>query len=335
MPRAIPLALLDHLAGPVTSTCYLLRIEPVTPGYAAYGVTSLDRNVVFSDVDGELTYYAAVGVQPSALQGGAALAVDNATGAGLLPEYDLPFLSEADIRAGVYDFARFRLYLVNYEDLTMGAALLRAGTIGRVTIDDDGLSTVTELRGLSAELKQSICQKDSLTCRATFGSQRAGSLTPGPVEMFPCEVDATALLIDGEVTAVGLENTVEFTVGGFTLDADALNPGMVFWVTGDNAGRANEIDTNTDAGIITLAHETDWPIAVGDTLQYRIDCNKQARDAAKGCKSAERWGDEWVLHFRGEPDIPIGDAGAMETPGASSAPGQGGMTQVPFTTEAE
>lgn len=29
------------------------------------------------------------------------------------------------------------------------------------------------------------------------------------------------------------------------------------------------------------------------------------------------WGADWVLHFRGEPDIPIGDAGKMETPGAS------------------
>jgi len=334
MPRAIPIQLLSHLQQPVTTTCYLLRIEPVTPGYDTYGVTSLDRALRYDDGDGELRYSASIGVQPSALQGGASLGVDNADATSLNAEFDVP-IAEEDIRAGVYDFARFRLYLVNYEDLSMGHVTLREGTIGRVTIDADGLSFVHVLRGLVAELKQSICEKDSLSCRATFGSQRAGSSTPGPIERFPCEVDATAVLVSGTVTSVALENTLEFTVSGFTMDDDELNPGMVCWQTGRNAGLAHEIDTNTPAGVITLAHEAPWPIQVGDTLQYRVDCNKQARDTVKGCKASIRWGAQWVRHFRGEPDIPIGDAGAMETPGASSAPGSGGATYMPFESEAE
>lgn len=332
MPRFIPPALYDHLQQPVTSTAYLLRIDPVTPGYPSYGVTSLDKDVIYDDGTSELLYSAAVGMQPTAMQARTDLSVANAESDSLMPEFDVP-IQEEDIRAGVYDFAEFKLYLINYEDASQGHVLVRAGTLGRITIDADGLSQVNELRGPTAVLKQSICEKDSLTCRAIFGSQPEGSPIPGPIERFPCGVDATALLISGTVTAVGLENTLTFTVGGFTLDDNELNPGMTFWLTGDNAGRSYEIEDNTSAGVITLAHETPWPIQVGDTLQYRIDCNKQARDTDKGCKSPERWGDDWVLHFRGEPDIPIGDAGAMETPGASSAPGSGGSTYNPFAEE--
>lgn len=333
MPRFIPIQLKDHLRGPATSTAYLLRIDPVTPGYSSYGVTSLDKDITYDDGLSELTYRAAIGTQPTALQGSSNLSVDNAESSGLLPEFDVP-VSEADIRAGVYDFADFRLYLVNYEDLTQGHVLLRAGTTGRITIDADGMSTVTELRGYSAELKQSVCAKDSLSCRAIFGSQPPGSSTPGPeVQRDWCGFDATTLLVASTVSSVGLENTLTFNIAAFTMAEDELNPGIVIFTSGLNAGKTYEIDSNTAGGLITLAYETAFPIAPGDGVQYRPDCNKIARDDEKGC---QRWfGDDWVLHFRGEPDIPIGDAGALETPGASSRPGQGGYTNIPFSSEAE
>lgn len=327
MGRQIPIALQTHLDGDATTTCVLLRIEPVDPRFPTYGVTSLDRDVFY---DG-LLYLAAVGTQPTSLQGESNLGVDNAESSSLLPEFDIP-VSEADLRAGAYDFANFWMGLVNWEDLTQGHVTLREGTIGQVTIDDDGLSFVNELRGKSAELKQSVCEKDSLTCRATFGSQPEGSPIEGPIERYPCGFDATSLLESGTVTGVGLENTLTFTSSG-SFTQDSLKPGIVFWVTGLNSGRTHEVDTNTAAGEITLAHETDYPIQIGDQLLYRPDCSKMARDDEKGCLF---WfGEEWVLHFRGEPDIPIGDAGAMETPGASSAPGSGGSTNVPFTSEQE
>lgn len=334
MGRAISVSLKAHKQGQCQTTCYLIRIDPVQPGYSSYGITNLDRDVVYDDGVSELTYWAAVGAQPTVLQGSADLSVDNAESVSLMPEFDIPGLGEADIRAGAYDFAKFALREVNYEDLSMGHVTLRAGTLGRITIDANGLSFVNELRGLSAQLKQSLCEKHSIPCRATFGSQAAGSATPGPVERFPCGVDATALLVSGTVTDVGLENTLSFQVGSFTMDDGELNPGMVFWLTGLNAGWSYEIDTNTDDGWITLAHETAFPIAEDDTLEYRIDCNKLARDEVKGCKSPQRHGSQWPLNHRGDPDIPIGDAGAMETPGASSSPGSGGATYQPFA-EAE
>jgi len=332
MGREIPVQLQDHLDGDATTTCLILRIDPQQPNVPGYGVTTLDVDVTYDDGDGPRLYSAAVGAQATVTQSNSSLSVDNAEAQSLMPEFDVP-ISEADIRAGSYDFARFKLRLIDYKNPT-GHVTLQEGTLGQVTIDDTGLSFVNELRGLSAELKQSICEKDSLTCRAIFGSQAEGDSSGAPIERFPCGVDAQALLVSGTVTSVGLENTLTFTVGGFTMAEDELNPGMTFWVTGENAGKSYEIDTNTAGGEITLAHETAWPIQVGDQLLYRVDCNKQARDTVKGCKASIRWGALWIRHFRGEPDIPIGDAGAMETPGASSAPGSGGATWVDFAEEA-
>lgn len=331
MGRQIPIALQNHLAQESTTTCVLLRVMPTQPGVAEYGVTTLDVDVTYDDGDGPLLYSAAVGMQPTSLEVSATLAVNNAEGTSLLPEFDVP-ISEVDIRAGLYDFARFVMYLVDYTDLTEHI-VLQEGTLGQLSIDDSGLSYVNELRGPTAELKQSICEKDSLTCRAIFGSQAEGDSSGAPVERFPCGVDATALLVSGSVSAVGLENTLTFTVTPFAMAADALNPGIVIWTSGLNAGRTYEIDSNTSGGVITLAHETAFPIQIGDDLLYREDCSKIARDTAKGCAKANHWGDEWPLHFRGEPDIPIGDAGAMEVPGASGGPGSGGASFVPINEE--
>lgn len=331
MGRAIPIALQDHLDSGQTTTCYLILITPVQPNVPAYGVTTLNRPVVYDDGNGEVTYSAAIGVDTTAFQGNANLTVDNAEGTSLMPEFDVP-ISEEDIRAGLYDFARYAVYLVNYADLSMGHITLRSGTIGQVTIDVDGLSFVNEFRGLSAELKQSVCEKDSLSCRAIFGSQPMGSSIPGPIQRFPCGFDATSLLKSATVVSVGIENTLTFDITPDTdMGQDSLNPGIVVWSTGMNAGRTYEIDTNTAGGEITLAHETAFPIQIGDQLEYREDCSKLARDDEKGCR---HWfGPDWVLHFRGEPDIPIGDAGAMETPGASSSPGNGGSTYQPISEE--
>jgi uncharacterized phage protein (TIGR02218 family) len=321
MTRSIPIALQESLDSGASTQTLLMKVTPVTQGYDPYGITFGNRDVTYLG----LTYSAAIGFQPSSIMGSADLSVDNAEAESLMPEFDIP-ISEADIRAGVYDYATFIVYLVDYENLAGGHVILQEGTLGRISIDANGLSLVNELRGLSARLKQSVCTKDSLTCRAIFGSQPIGSATPGPqVLRDSCGFDATSLLVTSAVTSVGLETQLVFTVGAFSsLGEDDLRYGSVTFTSGLNAGRTYEIETNSVGGEITLVHEALFPIEIGDGVEYREGCNLRARDADHGCK---RWfGSSWVLHFRGEPDIPIGDAGQMETPGASSGPGTGAPT---------
>lgn len=162
--RYIPIQLKEHLRKDATTTTLLVKISPVTPGFPEYGVTMLDRDVTY----GGLVYHACIGMQPPDLMSSGSLEAGADTIDHLLPEFDIPELTEEAIRAGAYDYASYAIYLVNYEDLTQGHVTLGGGSIGQVTIRSDGLSFVNELRGLAAALKQSICEKDSLTCRAGF-----------------------------------------------------------------------------------------------------------------------------------------------------------------------
>lgn len=331
MSRPIQSALATSLSSSDTTTCLLMWIAPVTPGYAGYGVAMLDRDVTYNHGTGDRNYSAIIGFQPTTLLQSADLSVNNADATGLMPEFDVP-ISEADIIAGVYDFAEFVVYLVDYENPVMGSGLVvGSGTLGRVTVTDIGLSIVNELRGLTDPLKQSLCQKDSLSCRATFGSGAIGSGAEVE-EMFPCGFDLSTITETGTVSAVGTENTTTFTISGaFSFATDELANGMVKWTTGANAGRSYEIEGNTDAGVITLAFPAAYPIADTDELEYRPGCNKAARDDTRGCK---KWfGAQWGNHFRGEPDIPIGDEGSIGTPGASAGPGNGGSVHQDFEIE--
>lgn len=174
MPRQIPIELQQHLAGSHTTYCILVKITPVQPGYPAYGVTTLDADITYDDGSGPLLYSAAVGTELTTIASSSDLSVDVGESRSLMPVYDIP-VSEADLIRGAYDFAKFAAYLVNYEDLTAGRhTLLQTGTLGRNTVTDSGLSFTAELRGLAQGLRQTITEKWSLSCRATFGSKPKG-----------------------------------------------------------------------------------------------------------------------------------------------------------------
>lgn len=315
MSRTIPIALQGHLDSGQTTTCHLLRIDPVRPGAVVIGLTDLDRDVEYDDGEGSVTYLAPVGFTASAYVATADFTVDNADTTSLFPEFDIPQLTEADINAGVYDYASYRLMLVNYEDLTQGHTIISTGTLGEMKTVD-GLSFLGELRSLFQKYRQSIVERDSLTCRATFGSQPldTSSSTGAKLERFPCGIDADALWQSGTVTGVGAEVDLTFADSGLSVSSDGIVPGLVEWLTGANAGRQYEV-AEFDGGTVTLAFPTAFPIEVGDTFRIRPDCTKQW----SGPLSCEHYNNR--LNFRGEPFIPVGDAGSTSTPGAGTNSG--------------
>lgn len=326
MPRHIPLDMLDDLKSGATTLSVIMWVEPAHPEFDGYGITEADHDIVY---DGRL-YSAAIGLESSEIHAAADLSVDNAEAKQLMPVYDVP-VSEESIAAGMYDYASFKVMLVDYNKLTPGRHVaLQEGTIGKVSVRDDGLSFVTELRGLSAQLKQEICTKYTKTCRAVDGTMPIGSPLPGEqVKRDWCGVDFTVYLKAGTIIEVGMENTLTFKVEP---DGDWAEgffaPGRVIVQTGRNAGRTLEILTNTADGWITLRHEAGFTFEVGDEVEYRRGCSFIARDEAKGCKAHA--GAEWINHFKGYPDIPTENASQLMTPGASMGPGSGGRTDVPY-----
>lgn len=318
MGRNVPIQLLENLQSGSSTTCLLMRIDPI--GEASFGASLTNKSIIYDDGAGDLVYSAYVGMQPQSILFSGNLAIDNSEFQGLLPEYDFP-ITEENIQAGVYDDARFTLYLVNYNDLTPGRhVVIDYGTLGKMRTQD-GLSFWEELRGLSQRLKQTICARDSLTCRARLGSQPIGTGGGAYEEREYCGIDLSSYWETGTVLAPGSEPHYSFSVTSPLVEesgdgiTDYYAPGMVRWLTGSNAGKEQEIEGNTST-TISLAFRAPFVIQAGDTFQYRRDCNKFARDANKGCPS--HWGAEWVNHFRGEPDIPIGDAIANTVPGSTT-----------------
>jgi hypothetical protein len=222
--RNVPTAIQTALDSGVTTMTYILRIDPIPEGFDSFGITLLDRNVDYDDGDGALEYLAPIGMVPANITGSSEMEVGNTEIQHLFPEFDLP-ISEADISAGVYDFATYHYYMVDYSNLTTGNhVVLGYGQLGQMRMQD-GLSFTTELTDLTKLLMQSIVEKDSITCRATFGSQPIGTGGGVVEERFPCGKDAESLYTGPHaVTSVGAEINNTFTASGLAAAANTYVP---------------------------------------------------------------------------------------------------------------
>lgn len=310
----VPAPLQAHLDSGATTMTFLMRVDPQDASFPSFGCTLLDRDVLFDDGDSEINYRAPIGMIPAAMVSVSDMGVNNSEIQHLIAEGDLD-LDEQALNAGAYDFAWYTLYWVNYEDLSMGSVILDHGQLGQVRVEN-GITFWTELTSLSKLLKTPIVEKDSITCRAIFGSQPIGTAGGVVEQRFPCGKDVEALFTGSEaVTSVGFESSRTFGASALGAPEDTYVPGMLVWLTGANAGRTHEVEAQDAAGVISMTFETMFPVEVGDTFKIRPDCTKW-KDGANGCKF--HFGStEWKLHYRGEPHIPISDGDALNTPGAT------------------
>lgn len=232
--KTIPISLQAHKAQPVTTLCDLVRIGPL-PDDSIIGITSLSVDVAYNDGDGAVTYYAHTGFSGSTQTSTADLSVDNSEAQTLIAEFTIPGVTQEMVDRGLLDKVPFIAYRVNYEDLSDGHEILGSGTLGEQTIKVGGL-VVLELRSISQQLRQSVVELDSLTCRVKrFGSQ-VGE------ERFPCEYGITGEWVTGTVSAAGDEPTRQFESADFTEGEDYFAPGVVEMLTGDNAGAVIEVE---------------------------------------------------------------------------------------------
>lgn len=290
--KTISAALKAHKSLSTTTVCRLMQVE-CTNG-TLYGFTDLDVDISYDDGIHELRYEASTGFMPSAIAMDGGLSVENADLTGIIASVETG-IEKDTIRSGKLDYAKVRIYLVNYEDLSMGHEWLAYGNLGQV-IYQDGQYTA-EFRSRAQVLKQvNVCQAYSLICRAQYGDQKCGK---------------PLVWIAGTVTSETAESTQSFTDSSLTQSDGYFVPGIVEFLSGQNAGKSIEV-TAFAGGTVSFILPLYYPVLPGDQYQIRIDCNKMADTT--GCKDARRWGTEWALHFRGEPNIPLGDA--VQTPGA-------------------
>lgn len=281
-------ALAAHIAGEVTTlaTCWkLTRRDGATLGF-----TDHDRDITFETV----TYRAATGFTPSAVANSAGFAVDNLEVEGMLSASSI---TEADIMAGLYDFAEIEIFMVNYADVSQGKMILRRGWLGEVSMNNQQFTA--EVRGLTQALSQNIGELFSPSCRATLGDAR-------------CSVNLASVTVSGTISTT--TSRQDFTANSVTGAAGLYTLGKITFTSGANSGLAMEVKEHvkmtTGGARITLVLPMPYAIANGDGFNLTQGCDKTLAT----CKTRY----DNVLNFRGEPHVPGIDR-MLETAGTRSS----------------
>ena len=276
--RALPPDLRSRLEGGATHICRCWRVD--RRDGTALGFTDHDEDIAFD----ELVFRAGTGMNASALQTMTGLSVDNAQASGALSD---SAIREADVLAGLYDGARVRHWLVDWQMPNL-RVLLIAGTIGEINLQYSAFEV--ELRGLAEPLNSPVGRSILRTCDRTLGDTR-------------CGVNADSATFRGEGTVIGggpwgavlAEGLEDFATGWFT-------HGVLTWTSGANAGDCMSLRLDRPQG----AGRELWPwqapgrpIAEGDRFYVVAGCDKSAETCR--VKFAN------LLNFRGFPHLPGDD----------------------------
>lgn len=303
MRKYIPAALQAHYEAEAVTVTLIMRIRTKTG--QVYGFTDLDVAVWYDPAaydpgntgdDWGMIEHKALngGFSMSRMEGAANLTVDNAE-MTILPGDES--ITPQQMLAGFFDSADVRVYRVNYMDLSMGHECYAVGKLGQTKVSEN--YGMLEFLSLVSQLKQPEAELQTIQCRHIFGG-------PG------CPKEYT--WTDGEVDAVDPDQPHRiFADSSLTPGDDFYVPGVVEWLTGENAGLQMDVEQNT-AGTFALMLPMGYRIEIGDTFRVRQDCTKLWGDAEKGC--LYHWGEERYRYFGGFPDIPVADAGTGGIPGA-------------------
>jgi uncharacterized phage protein (TIGR02218 family) len=282
--------LLAALGNPTTTWCFLWKIT--RQDGVVLGFTDHDRDLVYSGV----TYLAATGFVPSAVQGQNDLAPTNLEVTGVL---DSSAITADDVRAGVYDFAEVRIMIADWSSPATPPQTISRGRVGNISLKSLGF--VAELQGLKGLFdKYQFIRFYDIPCDPDFADRHGENR---------CTLDPASFTETGTVTATTDDQTFTATVTG-TRPAGGFDNGMITWSTGANSGRKLEVKSfdNGATGILVLWLPSADAIAVGDTFSILMGCDK----SLPTCR--DRYNN--VLNHRGFPFVPGLDA-ALQTPNAS------------------
>ena len=260
------------MAEEVVNAAYCWRVDR-TDG-VTFGFTSHDQDLTFDGV----TYEAATGFTPTAVDTSDSLAVDNLDVDGVLSS---DRINEDELAGGVYDFARVTIYLVNWKNTDNPKLILRRGNIGRISYSEAGFTA--EIRGLTEAYQQKAGAVYQKTCRATLGDAK-------------CGVNLASYTTTGIVTEVC--NDTQFATD-VVADAGSYDYGVITWMSGDNRYTTSETKVFRADGIIEVCIPTIWQPQVGDIFTIVAGCDRNYSTCINRFNNR--------LNFRGEPMVPGND----------------------------
>lgn len=268
-------ALSEHLKTGTTTVCRawaVTRKDGVTLGF-----TDHDRTLSFEGIE----FKASSGMTARALEQTTGLAVDNTEAVGALSD---AAIRDEDVRAGLYDGAGVRSWVVNWADLAERKLVFR-GSLGE--IERQGKSFRAELRGLAEALNTPRGRVYQRPCSAVLGDKMCtfDTQTPG------YSVEATVLSVTGGVELI-LPAQAGIAGGWFAR-------GRVRVLSGSAAGAIGIVKRDREVSgqrIVELWEVLSAGFAPGDRISVEAGCDKRAETCR--VKFAN------FLNFRGFPDIP-------------------------------
>lgn len=271
-------ALAAHLAEGVATTCLawaVTRRDGVQMGF-----TDHDRELAFDGI----TFRAGTGLTGRALQQVAGLAVDNSEAVGALSD---DAISEADLRAGRYDGAQVRMWLVNWAAPEM-RALRFAGTMGEV--EQEGRGFRVELRGLTEALNRPLGRVIRSGCDAVLGDGRCrvSLAAPGLAGQF-------TILSATEGRVMDLRAETVFAPGWFT-------GGLCRFLDGPAAGLSGTVKADRVLGAgrsVELWEEIGAALVPGTVVTLTVGCDGRAETCRGKFQN--------FSNFRGFPNVPDED----------------------------
>jgi uncharacterized phage protein (TIGR02218 family) len=235
------------------------------------GFTSHDRDL---EVDG-LVYRAAPGMMPSAISIGDGFDAAALDVAGALTS---DAITGEDMRAGRWDGAAVRLFLIDWEDPAGEQVRVARGELGDIAVKANGFET--EVRGPAALLERPVVEQTSPECRAELGDRR-------------CRIDMTGRTRITRIAGVVSETVVD--VAAAPAGANACAYGRLRWIGGPNGGLDSFIAASSGAQL-TLRDDPPFAPAAGDLVEIREGCDKRYETCTGRFANA--------ANFRGEPHLP-------------------------------
>lgn len=279
--KNFPAALQTHLEGDLITVATCWRVTRRDGR-----VFRFTDNVEDLVVDGE-AYESEVGYNRKAIANSARSGIDNTELEGV---YDDNFITQVDIDAGLFDFAKMEIFVVNYEDPTQFSPPIRAGYLGEVGSLPSGFFRV-EIRGLAQRAAQRVVRKTSSLCRAELGD----SLCKVPIDPPVVLRDATYSLGDFLVQPVGASSPTELapsitnadfaaltgwtTTGGATV---ATSAGTLTALSGNFlTGSTSEFSASQTFNLTGLSNYSDATIDAGGTcVEFGVFQGQGSEDAS-------------------------------------------------------
>ena len=235
MPMTLDSALATHLAQDTTTLAFLFKLTYTHPvnGPTSIGFTTAGVDLTFSGV----SYPADNGVTHSTFTSQIGLTADKFDLSGPLTAGGI---TEANIHAGIYDFADVDVYLCNWASPTTPPATWGKYKVGEISLS--GREWIMECSEITDQFRLSIVELTSPSCRVDLFSTR-------------CKVPATVPVWTPS-TFYSLSSPYEAEQGSWV--RPSVQNRFIYRCTVDGTSQASEPTWNLVNGGLTVETNVTW-----------------------------------------------------------------------------